>query len=395
MTTETFSVAERLGGETFLAQAFGRRYQVARGEAASLAGLVSWDDLNGILACHRLEAPRLRLAVGGEPLPTHTYSRPVVTRRRTVWQRLQPAMLHQQLEHGATLVLDAVDELHDGVGQLTRQLERWLRTGVQANLYASWTSTEGFGVHWDDHDVIVVQLDGAKRWRLYGPTRTAPMYCDVDVPEEPPAEPVADLVLTAGDVLYLPRGWWHAVAASEGQHSLHLTCGLQTTTGADLISWLSETLRSHTIVRADLPRFGTAQQQASFVEELRKLVIAELESADLIQQFAAARDATEQARLLPSLPYVAAIPPDPNLSVQLVVARPALQATPEGAVRLTAGGEEWTFAAQALPLLGLLARGDSHRLADLATASGLTLAQAAGVVTELVSGEVAAVGGAG
>nr|WP_256098549.1 cupin domain-containing protein [Streptomyces agglomeratus] len=200
--------------------------------------------------------------------------------------------------------------------------------------------------------------------------------------------------MTAGDVLYLPRGWWHAVAASEGQPSLHLTCGIQTTTGADLISWLSETLRSHELVRSDLPRFGTAQEQAAFVDELRKLVTAELEAADLIQQFTAARDATEQARLRPSLPYVAAIPPDPDLSVQLVVARPALQATPEGTVRLTAGGEEWVFSAQALTMLGLLVRGDRHRLADLAEAAQLTLAQAASVVTELVSGDVAAVGGA-
>ncbi|MBT2401709.1 cupin domain-containing protein [Streptomyces sp. ISL-100] len=395
MTTETFSVAERLGGESFLAQAFGRRYQVARGEAASLTGLVSWDDLNAVLAHHRLEAPRLRLAAGGEPLAPHAYSRPVVTRRRTVWQRLQPTALHQQLADGATLVLDAVDELHDGAGQLAAELERWLRTAVQINLYASWTSTEGFGVHWDDHDVIVVQVDGAKRWRLYGPTRTAPMHCDVYVPEEPPAEPMADLVLTAGDVLYLPRGWWHAVAASEGQPSLHLTCGLQSTTGADLISWLSETLRSHELVRSDLPRFGTAEDQASFVEQLRQLVTAELESADLIQRFSEHRDATEQARLMPSLPYVAAIPPDLDLSVQLVVARPALQATPEGTVRLTAGGEQWVFSAKALPLLGLLVRGDRHRLGDLADAAQLTLAQAAGVVTELVNGEVAAAGGTG
>ncbi|MFH9090853.1 JmjC domain-containing protein [Streptomyces sp. NPDC017673] len=41
-------------------------------------------------------------------------------------------------------------------------MERELRTRLQANLYASWTGTEGFGVHWDDHDTITVQLNGAK-----------------------------------------------------------------------------------------------------------------------------------------------------------------------------------------------------------------------------------------
>ncbi|MGC0312983.1 cupin domain-containing protein [Kitasatospora acidiphila] len=392
MTAEHFSVVERLGGDDFLAQTLGRSFKVARGEAASLAGLMSWDDLNAILTHHRFEPPRFRLAANGEQVPAHTYSQPIVTRRSTVWHRLQPSELHKRLAEGSTLVLDAVDELHPGISALAGQLERWLRTGVQANLYASWTGTEGFGVHWDDHDVVVVQLDGAKRWRIYGPTRTAPMHRDVETPEPPSEEPIADLVLTAGDVLYLPRGWWHAVAASEGEHSLHVTCGLQSTTGADLITWLSEKLRTHEAVRADIPRFGAAEEQRAFLDTLGKLIAAELENDDLIARFSAARDATERARLAPSLPHITAAPPDPDLQVRLITTRPALMALPDDTINLTTGGEEWTFAAKAEPMLVLLTDGEPHRLADLAQAAGITLAQAAGVVTELVDGQAAAIG---
>ncbi|MEU5384193.1 cupin domain-containing protein [Kitasatospora cineracea] len=393
MTAEQFSVVERLGGDDFLAQTFGRSFKVVRGEAASLAGILGWDDLNAVLTHHRLDPPRFRLAVNGDQVPAHLYSRPVTTRRSTVWQQLQPSELHKQLAEGATLVLDAVDELHPGVGALAARLERWLRTGVQVNLYASWTGTEGFGVHWDDHDVVVVQLDGTKRWRIYGPTRTAPMHRDVETPEPPPEEPVADLVLTAGDVLYLPRGWWHAVAASEGQHSLHVTCGLQSTTGADLITWLSEMLRAHQAIRADVPRFGTTEEQRAFLDTIGKLIETELESDGLIARFSSARDATERARLAPSLPHITVAPPDADLQVRLVTTRPALVTAPDGTVRLTTGGEEWTFAAKAEPMLVLLADGERHRLADLAQAAGITLAQAAGVVTELVDGQAAAIGG--
>ncbi|MGW4816283.1 cupin domain-containing protein [Kitasatospora cineracea] len=393
MTAEQFSVVERLGGDDFLAQTLGRSFKVVRGEAASLAGILGWDDLNAVLTHHRLDPPRFRLAVNGDQVPAHLYSRPVTTRRSTVWQQLQPSELHKQLAEGATLVLDAVDELHPGVGALAARLERWLRTGVQVNLYASWTGTEGFGVHWDDHDVVVVQLDGTKRWRIYGPTRTAPMHRDVETPEPPPEEPVADLVLTAGDVLYLPRGWWHAVAASEGQHSLHVTCGLQSTTGADLITWLSEMLRAHQAIRADVPRFGTTEEQRAFLDTIGKLIETELESDGLIARFSSARDATERARLAPSLPHITVALPDADLQVRLVTTRPALVTAPDGTVRLTTGGEEWTFAAKAEPMLVLLADGERHRLADLAQAAGITLAQAAGVVTELVDGQAAAIGG--
>ncbi|GHD16357.1 hypothetical protein GCM10010313_44550 [Streptomyces violarus] len=392
MTTEmTFSVAQCLGGDDFLARTFGQRYHISRGAAHDAASVLTWDDLNAILTHHRLDAPRLRLAADGKPLATHIYARPTVTRRQTVWQRLHPADLHQQLADGATLVLDAVDELHPGAAQLAMQLERWLRTAVQINLYASWTSTEGFGVHWDDHDVVVIQLDGSKRWRLYGPTRVAPMHRDVDAPESPPTDPVAEFVLHAGDVLYLPRGWWHAVAASAGQASLHLTCGLQTTTGADVIAWLSDCLRIHEVVRSDVPRFGSATDQAAFTEQLAKLVMSELTSPDLLPRFLAARDATEQARLAPSLPYVGAVPPDPTLWVQLLVTRPALDTTPEGKVRLTAGGEEWVFAQRARPLLECLMPGLPQRLGNLAEPGGLTLAETALVVSELVKGQIAGI----
>ncbi|MFI1284354.1 JmjC domain-containing protein [Streptomyces sp. NPDC020858] len=81
------------------------------------------------------------------------------------------------------------------------------------------------GFHWDDHDTVIFQLEGAKRWNLHGATRTDPLRLDVEAPEKPEGPPLAEVVLQAGDVLYVPLGWWHAVAAAQGR-SPHLTCGL-------------------------------------------------------------------------------------------------------------------------------------------------------------------------
>ncbi|MYW03444.1 cupin domain-containing protein [Streptomyces sp. SID3343] len=392
MTTADTSVVGRLGGEAFLARVFGREFRIARGDATTVAGLLGWEDVNAVLARHRLEPPRLRLCSGGKMLPQHLYTRPVTTRRNTVWNRIQPAALHEQLAAGATLVLDAADELHAGIGELAAQLERGFRTAVQANLYASWTANEGFGTHWDDHDVVVVQVDGAKRWRLYGPTRVAPMHRDVEAPEAPPDEPIADLVLTPGDTLYVPRGWWHAVAAENGGRSLHLTFGLQSTTGADLIGWLADTLRTHQAVRADVPRLGSAQQKRDFADTLLKLVTAELEAEGVVDRYAEFRDATEQPRQGTSLPYVDSVPPSPGLPVRLLVSRASVTRDPDDRVVLTAGGGEFIFAPQVYGMLALLLDGRSQRLGKLAQASGVRVEQAAAVVTELVAGQVAHVG---
>ncbi|MEU9581003.1 JmjC domain-containing protein [Streptomyces chilikensis] len=224
----TTSIAACLGG-AFPAQALHREYRHFP-QALDVTGLMTWNDLNKLLTSQRLEPPRIRLHRGGPPLNVGEYTEPVTTRRHTVWRRLHPAELHARLADGASLVLDSVDEMHRPVARLAEDIERTLRTRVQTNLYASWTGTEGFGIHWDDHDTVIVQLDGSKHWRLYGTTRPHPLHRDVEQPEQPPTEPVADLVLQAGDVLYVPRGVWHAVAADQEARSLHLTCGLQTHT---------------------------------------------------------------------------------------------------------------------------------------------------------------------
>ncbi|MGW2592494.1 cupin domain-containing protein [Streptomyces sp. NPDC001515] len=393
MTAPVPAVVARLG-EDFLTEAFGRSYRLTRGDAGSVADVITWTDLNEMLARHRMDPPRLRLSADGVAIPLDAYTVPEVAKRRTVFHRTHPAALHEQLANGATLVIDAVDELSPGVQRLASELEIALRSKIQVNLYASWTAREGFGVHWDDHDVVVVQIDGSKRWKLYGPTRTAPMHLDVAEPGRPPEEPVAEFVLTSGDMLYLPRGWWHAVSASEGDRSLHLTCGLSVTTGADLIVWLSEILREHEIVRADLPRFGSVEERAETASALRDLLVAELSDPEVIERYFTLRDANERVRFRPSLPYVNGLPSDPGLSVRLLTTRHELRFTEGGNTILMAGGESLTFAGAVHPVLRMLGNQQPHRLGALAAAAGLTVEQVARVAWELVKAQIVAVDGA-
>ncbi|MFI2764866.1 JmjC domain-containing protein [Streptomyces echinatus] len=385
----TTSIAECLGGD-FLAQALHREHRHFPA-AVDVAGLMAWDDLNKLLATQRLEPPRMRLHKGGPPLHVGDYTEPVTTRRHTVWRRLQPAELHARLAGGASLVLDSVDEMHRPLAQLAEDIERTLRTRVQANLYASWTGTEGFGVHWDDHDTVVVQLDGSKHWRLYGTTRPSPLYRDVGQPAEPPEEPVADLVLHAGDVLYVPRGVWHAVAADQGACSLHVTCGLQTHTATDLVAWACEQLLDHEEWRRDLPQLATPAEQAEMLSGLRKLLAEQLDDPQLIARYTRTLDGRAPGRMTPSLPYLGPVPADGDLRVRLTTARAVLEVG-DDAVTLLAAGNEYEFAPAAEAVLRPLVDGETVTLAALAAAAGLEVTAVAGLVQELVTGQAAVVG---
>ncbi|KAH8098740.1 histone demethylase [Aureococcus anophagefferens] len=108
---------------------------------------------------------------------------------------------------------------------------RVLRVGCSVNLYATPPGAQALDARYDDHCVFVVQLRGRKRWRLYGPALECPTLHEATLP--PPPELLrrgADhaVALAPGDVLYVPRGVYHAATACEdaGSDSAHVTVGV-------------------------------------------------------------------------------------------------------------------------------------------------------------------------
>jgi len=104
----------------FLTTTWGRTHQRFAGRHGRFADLMTWAELNRVLRQHRLDFPRLRLALDGEVLPAHEYIGQARTRRGEPVPRLLAAPLARRLHDGATLVLDAVDELAEPVGDLAR-----------------------------------------------------------------------------------------------------------------------------------------------------------------------------------------------------------------------------------------------------------------------------------
>ncbi|WP_106402583.1 cupin domain-containing protein [Actinocorallia populi] len=388
-------IVKVLGGDEFLAQDLGRAHRVfsaPAGEQNRFADLLTWPALNEILNTHRLEPPRLRLALGGETIRVEEYCEQRTYRRMQPWHAPQPHLLSAQLRKGATLVLDAIEEMHPPIRDLVSALERQLRTGVQVNAYASWTAKEGFGVHWDDHDVIVIQISGAKRWRVYGPTRPAPLYRDVDFDDAPPTTPIDEFTLRAGDVLHVPRGWWHAAAASTGQPSLHLTCGLTTHTGVDLLAWLIDELRAHEIIRTDIPRTAD-HADAMWRNDIAELLAERLGDPSLIEKYLTARDSAYGVHGGFSLPHAVheTLPADPDLRVALTAPRAVMRRSGENLV-LEAAGQRWSLACRAEPLLEILVSGRSEVLGVLAQASDITTAQAADLLSQFLHAGILSVG---
>jgi Cupin superfamily protein len=366
--------------EEFLASSWGRSYRHVRGWPGKFSRLLPWDQFNRILSQHRLDFPRLRLVRDGQSLPSSAYLKHVTSsRRKSQIPRLLPVQLTEQLRQGATLVLDAVDELHQPLEALAEGLERSFHEHVQINAYAGWRTSRGFDLHWDDHDVFILQVTGRKRWSVYRETRPYPLARDIEPNQKPAGEPLWDATLEDGDLLYIPRGWWH-VAFPLDEPTLHLTVGIHNRTGLDLFRWLVERLRASENFRMDLPRFATPSERAVRMERLRGDLLAEWDdAAGLLERYYDDMDATAEARSHFSLPWSAqreALPASNDARVRLAAPRPLdlkiEDRTPEqgaGVIEFASLGKRWRFAEDAMSILRPLASGRPRSIRELCEAS--------------------------
>ncbi|HYY42522.1 MAG TPA: cupin domain-containing protein [Pyrinomonadaceae bacterium] len=357
--------------EEFLASTWGRAHLHLKGQTGRFASLLPWAQLNAILQQHRLDFPRLRLARDGQSLPASAYLRHFRNARRAgTIPRLLAQELTAQLRQGATLVLDAVDELYEPLTDLAAKLERCFHEHVQINAYAGWRTSRGFDLHWDDHDVFILQVAGRKEWRIYGETRPAPLVNDVEPAPKPTDAPRWTGLLADGDLLYIPRGWWH-VALPLDEPTLHLTVGIHNRTGLDLLRWLVERMRSSELVRRDLPRFAGQAQQTAHAAALRAELSAAL-SDEVISRYFAEQDAEALPRPRLDLPLSAAhdAPPLADATrVRLTAPRPLDFKTDAGIVEFACHKKRWRFAADALLVLRPLAAGRACTVADLCAAA--------------------------
>ena len=143
--------------------------------------------------------------------------------------------LYARYRDGSTIVLQSVHERWQPVAELCASLSASFSARLQANAYLTPPHSQGLGLHYDTHDVLVLQLHGQKRWRLSDSAMRLPLpgqrYQGVAAPDE---ASVRELSLDAGDAIYLPRGYAHE-AETLSSASVHLTVGIIPITWAEVI----------------------------------------------------------------------------------------------------------------------------------------------------------------
>jgi Cupin superfamily protein len=287
-----------IGMQSFLDNYVGQHYLHVEGPSGRFERLVPWSELNEGLARLRANDDRIFLVRQGRRLPADAYLR---TSRTGRIQFLNGPAVVKYIRDGATLVVNQVDEFITGVTRLAESCEELFHGYVAANLYAGWRTDPGFDIHWDAHDTLIVQIHGSKDWRVWRPTREQPLPGEgPDIVKKPTDSPCWESTIRNGDMLYIPRGWWH-VAMPRDEPSVHVTFGLNHQTGKDLLEWMVRQAQQTLQVRMNMPHWTSPSEQRAWLHSIREACTQGL-SDDAISSYLDEVDAMAHTRPIVRLP---------------------------------------------------------------------------------------------
>ncbi|WP_426050598.1 JmjC domain-containing protein [Brevundimonas sp. SL161] len=320
--------------------------------------LLDWDRFNALLDQTSIwSSQSLKVLYNGQRVPPPRYCHDAATGSGTA-NRPSPAKVKVLLGQGASLVLDEVQDLVPSIRALTPALGRAFAGQVSANLYCSFGGVKAFGTHFDLHHVFAVQCEGEKVWTLYSNRADAPTTFPIDNEETrawlaAQRGPVMTQVhMRPGDVLYLPRGWYHDALATDGA-SLHVTYSITPADGRTVFDILKRLTQDEATFRHFLRPAGSEILKAQLADLGRRL------SALAVSDVFADEIAMAQERLIPREPGYA-LPHRPTLTLYGRGQGPA-----PAVAGPAAGALDWALSQPRLALEDMIAQFDFVPEADL------------------------------
>ena len=133
-------------------------------------------------------------------------------------------LIERHLESGGALLLEGVDILDPAINAFVAKLDCTLPCALSNCVaFLSQRGSEAYPGHCDTDDVLVVQIEGRKQWRIFAPQQRR--YVGNILEESQLGPCVAELTLEPGDVLYIRAGVPHH-CETKSDYSLHLSFDL-------------------------------------------------------------------------------------------------------------------------------------------------------------------------
>lgn len=190
---------------------------------------------------------------------------------------------------GCTLLLSNIHARWGPITAICRKLENiFIEQGIPladeigANCYLTPSNCQGFDIHYDNHCILVIQLQGKKNWKVYSPLEKLPIgRCLQSIPLDSLSPACIETTMDAGDVMYIPRGFPHSALCTDVS-SLHISLCFRTLKWLDIFS---ELFAKQAVFRKSL-RLGFCNHLSN-QDYLEKTLLAEVQDfqiGDIVQR---------------------------------------------------------------------------------------------------------------
>lgn len=204
--------------EKFMEKHWERKYlHVKRFDPTFYAGLMSVKTIDTILKENDIEYKKnidITSYVDGERTTKNPDGR---AKSSEVWDFY---------EQGCSIRILNPQTYIEEIYKLDATIQEYFHCMTGTNVYLTPPNSQGFAPHYDDIEAFVLQIEGKKHWRLYSPRSAEeelPRESSRNFAQSEIGEPMLDVVLEPGDLLYFPRGVIHQANTVSGNHSLHIT----------------------------------------------------------------------------------------------------------------------------------------------------------------------------
>jgi hypothetical protein len=174
---------------------------------------------------------------------------------------------------GATLIVEEMQTHSPAVAAFASAVTHETGYHADCTAFATPARNRGANPHFDPTGAFLRQVYGEKRWVVREPIEPWPRrkWRGDDVFT---GEVLLDVVLRAGDCLYIPRGFVHVGEATD-QPSVHLSVGLGAPTwGRHLVDLVREQMVDHESMRECLPPLFADVDRAEVFEQRRREFVA-------------------------------------------------------------------------------------------------------------------------